>query len=142
MVDCCQKIEQIQDAPKRYNCPENNIKYGQVSYKTLLHHVKEPWRLAAKEQTYYFCEDPDCDVVYFGFDNSVICRNQLRIKIGIKTRSNDDLICYCFGVSKSEAQENARIKAFVVEQTKKSLCSCKTRNPSGKCCLKDFPKER
>jgi len=138
--DCCQTSKQIQDVPKRHNCPENNIKYGAVHYKTLLHHVKEPWRLALKEQAYYFCDDPDCDVVYFGLDNSVIFKNQLRTRIGIKTRSNDDLICYCFGVSKSEAQANGLIKAFVIEQTKKSSCACTTRNPSGKCCLEDFPK--
>jgi len=140
MSGCCQTSEQIQGAPKRYYCPKNNIKYRGVQYKTLVHHVKEPWSLAPKEQAYYFCDDPDCDVVYFGLDNSVILRNQLRTKIGIKTRSNDDLVCYCFGVSKLEAQANDQVKAFVIEQTKKSLCSCPTRNPSGKCCLKDFPK--
>jgi hypothetical protein len=28
----------------------------------------------------------------------------------------------------------------VMAQTKAGLCSCDTSNPSGRCCLKDFPK--
>jgi len=104
--------------------------------------IKEPWNLTFKQQTYYFCSDPDCDVVYFGSDNSSIHKDQLRTKVGIKETSDDALICYCFDVSRTTAQANekAKAKAFVIEQTKKLLCSCTAHNPSGKCCLKDFPK--
>jgi len=137
MSDCCSKQNQ---KAKRHICPENNKEYGEVAFKTLLHHVKEPWNLALKNQTYYFCSAPDCDVVYFGSDNSTIHKDQLRTKVGIKENSDDALICYCFGVSKAEAQDNEQAKVFVIEQTKNSLCSCTTHNPSGKCCLKDFPK--
>jgi len=142
MSDCCSKSNQ---KFKRQPCPENNKEYGEVPFKTILHHLKTPWDLALKEQIYYFCSDPDCGVVYFGEDNSIIHKNQLRTKVGVKETSDDALICYCFDVSRATAQinvlANKKAKAFVVEQTKKSLCSCTTRNPSGKCCLKDFPKQ-
>lgn len=140
MSDCCSKGNKNQQNPKRHRCPQSNTECGEVPYKTILHHVKEPWDLTLKQQTYYFCGDPDCDVVYFGFDNSTILKDQLRTKVGIKETSDDALICYCFDVSKATAQVNEKAKAFVIEQTKKSLCSCTTHNPSGKCCLKDFPK--
>jgi len=137
MSDCCSKNKQ---KPKRHTCPESNKEYGEVPYKTILHHLKTPWNLALKEQGYYFCSATDCDVVYFGEDNSTIHKDQLRTKVGIKETSDDALICYCFDISRAAAQADKKIKAFVVEQTKKSLCSCTTHNPSGKCCLKDFPK--
>ncbi len=144
MSNCCSKSNQNQQKLKRHRCPENDKEYGEVPYKTLLHHVKEPWNLALKEQAYYFCSAPDCNVVYFGSDNSTIHKDQLRAKVGIKETSDDALICYCFDVSRATARMDAlsenKAKTFVIEQTKKSLCSCATHNPSGKCCLKDFPK--
>jgi len=137
MSNCCSKNS---PASQRHTCPENSQEYGKVPYKTILHHVKAPWNLALKEQAYYFCSDPGCDVVYFGSDDSTIHKEQLRTRVGIKERSNDALICYCFGVSKAVALADEKVKAFVIEQTRRSLCSCTTRNPSGKCCLKNFPK--
>lgn len=140
MSDCCSSCNDTSQHPKRHVCPENGKQFLEVPYSTVLLHVKEPWKLTPKEQAYYFCDDPACDVVYFGYDNSTIHKDQLRTKVGIKETSDDALICYCFDVSKSEAQKNDQVKAFVIEQTKHSLCSCTTQNPSGRCCLKDFPK--
>jgi len=127
-------------SPKYHTCPASNNECGEVPYKTILHHLKTPWNRTLKEQIYYFCSDPDCDIVYFTYDNFIINKNQLRIKVGVKEHADDALICYCFDVSRATAQTNKQVKAFVIEQTKKSLCSCTTRNPSGKCCLKDFPR--
>jgi hypothetical protein len=140
MSDCCSSSKKVSQSPKRHVCPENNKQFIAVPYSTVLHHVKDPWKLTPKEQAYYFCDDPDCDVVYFGYDNSIIRKDQLCTKIGIKESSGDALVCYCFGVSNSEAKKDDQAKAFVIEQTKQSLCSCSTYNPSGRCCLKDFPK--
>lgn len=60
--------------------------------------------------------------------------------IGVKEASDDTLLCYCFGVSKKDFQSDLAIREFVVGQTKAGLCSCETSNPSGRCCLKNFPK--
>jgi len=139
MSDCCTTNEKDQQTPTRYSCPQCNLLFGTVPFKTILHHIKTPWELSLKDQTYYFCGNPLCDVVYYGFDGLTLHKNQLRTKVGIKESSEEVLICYCFGVSKSEARVNNQAKAFVTEQTKNSLCSCATHNPSGKCCLKDFP---
>jgi len=140
MSDCCSSNNENLKTPKQHTCPKDNTKGRAVSYKTILHHVKEPWALKSKEQSFYFCNSPDCDVVYFGFNNSMIKKDQLRTRVGIKETAKDALVCYCFGVTKSEAQKNEQVKAFVIEQTKHSLCSCATYNPSGKCCLRDFPR--
>ena len=140
MSDCCSLKKQVAQHPKRHVCPKNGKQYLEVPYGTVLHHAKTPWKLAPKEQAYYFCDDPNCDVVYFGSDDSAIRKDQLRTKVGVKETSDEVLICYCFGVSKSQAKSDKQAKAFVIAQTKRSLCSCTSFNPSGRCCLKDFPK--
>jgi YHS domain-containing protein len=138
MTDCC---ESSCNPPRKFRCPVNGKEYGSVSVKTILHHINEPWKSVLESKAYYFCSDAKCDVVYFGQDNSVIKKNELRSKVGIKQNIPGRTICYCFGVSYSAAKENNTIVNFVKDKTKKALCSCETSNPSGQCCLKDFPKQ-
>ena len=140
MSDCCPSQPISNQKSKRHCCPENGKQYLEVPYRTVLHHVKEPWELALKEQRYYFCDDINCEVVYFGFDDTCITKSMLRTRVGVKETADDALICYCFGVTKGESVTNKQAKAFVVEQTRNGTCSCETMNPSGRCCLKDFPK--
>jgi len=138
MSKCCTPAEKTND--KQHTCPANGRQYHQAPYSTVLHHIKQPWLNAPKEQKYYFCDDPECDIVYFGIDNSTIRKSMLRHKVGIKETSMDTLICYCFDVTKADAETHKDAKKFVIEQTKNTKCACETRNPSGRCCLKDFPK--
>jgi hypothetical protein len=69
--------------------------------------------------------------VYFAQGNTVINSSELRTIVGIKAKTKDALICYCFGVSINEARHNPEAKAFVIEQTCQHSCACATRNPSG-----------
>lgn len=140
MPECCNPSDNMKSPPKTYRCPVNGREYGTVSAKTIMHHIKQPWNWPQKEQGYYFCEDPECEVVYFGEDDSTIVKHALRTPVGIKEPSPQALICYCFGVHLDEAGTDPEAKAFVVEQTKSQTCACEIRNPSGKCCLKDFPR--
>ena len=140
MSDCCSTSGSESHSPRKHRCPVNGKEYGEVSSTTIVHHVKEPWNWKEKDQGYYFCDDPDCDVVYFGQDNSIIDKQNLRTPIGVKQKSDDSLVCYCFGVNRREASSNLKAKAFVVKNTRIHKCACEVRNPSGKCCLKDFPK--
>ena len=139
MSDCCPTSCTQAEFPKRHACPVNGKAYGLVSAVTIRHHIKAPWQWQARDQGYYFCSDPDCPVVYFGQDGSVIEKRSVRTQIGVKDKSDNALVCYCYGVTKSEAQSNPLVRQFVMEQTKQRQCACETRNPSGKCCLADFP---
>lgn len=147
MSDCCSNKsscdnkKEIKSFPRKFACPENSKDYIGVSHKTIIHHIKSPWDKELSEEQYYFCDDPECDVVYFGLEGSLINKSELRTAVGVKEKDNDALICYCFGVSKAAAKQEPEIKAYVIEKTKESLCSCDIRNPSGRCCLKDFPKQ-
>ena len=143
MNDCCNTKEMAAEEmheshAEKHACPANGRTYASVKRKTLLHHILYPWQKTITEQQYYFCTDPDCDVVYYGDDDSVILTDELRTTVWQKSKDKRDTICYCFGITKALARmEN--IKKFVIQQTKDSLCSCETSNPSGRCCLKDFP---
>ena len=141
MGDCCSSTSCATNSPPpKAKCPVNGKEYSPVSPTTIKHHIAEPWNWFTKTQGYYFCDDPDCDVVYFGEDSSLIRKSDLRTEVGVKGKSPDRLICYCFGVSMSQANSDSNIKSFVMQETKEHTCACETRNPSGKCCLKDFPK--
>lgn len=141
MSDCCSTSSRANSAPRKYQCPVNGKEYSSVSSTTIMHHIKQPWDWVTKDQGYYFCDDPECEVVYFGQDNSVIERKALRTEVGVKQKSTNALLCYCFGLNKSDAATHPEAKAFIVRKTKEHTCACEIRNPSGKCCLKDFPKK-
>jgi hypothetical protein len=139
LSDCCSPKEAMGPAMKR-KCPVDGKSNSAVPLMTILHHIKDPWNWNHAEQNYYFCSDPECDVVYFGEDGSTVKKCDLRTPVGIKEKSGSAIICYCFGVTRDEAGRSTQAMEFVVEKTKEHACACKTRNPSGKCCLKDFPK--
>jgi len=128
----------MEDFPSKGKCPVNSKLYSSVPRETITKHIKNPWNWQDKKQGYYFCDDSDCDVVYFGQDGSIITREQLRTKVGIKEKSQKFLLCYCYGVMVNDVNPN--VKTFVIEKTKNNECACESMNPSGRCCLKDFPK--
>ena len=140
MSDCCSTSCDTAAPPKKYLCPANGKAYHAVSSTTILHHIKEPWGWNHREQGYYFCDDPQCEIAYFGEDNSVIKKSALRTIVGIKENSSSRLICYCFGITMDQAEGNSEMKEFVIRETKEHTCACDIRNPSGRCCLKDFSK--
>ncbi len=128
--------------PQKRRCPINGTECAEVPTRTVAHHIKEPWNWTPTAERFYFCDDPDCDAVYFGDDGSVVPKSMLRTRAGAKERDGDSLLCHCFGVSRADFDKDPSIRDFVVEQTKAGRCSCETSNPSGRCCLKDFPKPK
>lgn len=139
MSDCCSQSSPGNKSPRKRECPVNHRDYIRVPVKTILHHLKQSWKNTLKEQAYYYCDDPDCEVVYFGEDNSVIKKSELRTLITAKEKDQHAFICHCFGVSLQDVTLNPEIKEFILQQTRAGNCSCETSNPAGRCCLKDFP---
>jgi hypothetical protein len=140
MNDCCSSSSCDNTHPKKHRCPSNGHEYSEVPVRTIIHHIKEAWTWQPTGDRYFFCDDPACEVVYFGDDDSVILRSRMRTCEGAKGLSDNSLLCYCFGVTQADFHANPATKDFVVAQTKAGLCSCDTSNPSGRCCLKDFPR--
>ena len=139
MSSCCGNAQKTRTQKNRHACPVNGKEYVEVPVSTIIHHIIEPWNWNDGGESFYFCDDPDCKVVYFSASNKVITQDQLRTHVGQKDSSGMATLCYCFGVSREDYMKDPRVKAYVLDQTKKQACSCDSRNPSGRCCLKDFP---
>jgi hypothetical protein len=140
MSNGCDTCSETSEA-KTGICPANGRSYSAVPFETLLHQLSKPWASEVREQAYYFCTDPECDVVYFGADRKTFRRHELRFEVGQKSRQVDRPVCYCFDISQADIERDGeRTRSFVVERTRDGSCDCKIRNPSGQCCLKDFPK--
>jgi len=140
MSDCCSSTSARSGKKDTHACPVDGQEYSAVSEQTLLQHIREPWNWQA--QPMYFCSNPDCPVIYFGKDGSLLTQDDVRTDVGIKDASDQATLCYCFGICRGEATKNPHLKDFVVEKTREKLCACEIRNPSGKCCLKYFPSSR
>ncbi len=138
--NCCFQSGYEEALAKKRVCPLNGIAYNEVPARTIAYHIKDAWDWRPTSGRYYFCDDPECDVVYFGEDGSTLVKSQLRTRVGVKEACDDGLLCYCFGVTTGDFQRHGVTRDYVMAQTKAGLCSCATGNPSGRCCLKDFPK--
>jgi len=122
MTNCFHPSNNTQSRPTSHKCPVNGKSYKSVSLTTILHHINDPWSWQSKDQCYYFCDDPNCEVVYFGEDDSTISKASLRTEVGIKENNDSSLICYCFGVTKAASSSQA-IKAFVIKNIKDNTCT-------------------
>ena len=138
MSDCCNN--EVVKPAKTAICPVNGQAYKSIARKTLLHQVSKPWQRNLN-QDYYYCSDPDCDVIYFSNQGDVLVSDDMRQSHSRESTGAEASVCYCFDVTsadiRSEASKN-RIRNYIIEQTKKQLCECSVRNPSGSCCLKDI----
>ncbi len=141
MNSCCSaSADKIRPSSAKHHCPVCSRECSEVSVRTITLHLKEPWRWQGVAEHYYFCDAPACDVVYFGSDDSVVSQPQLRTSVGIKAQSDDALLCYCYGVTYADFNRTPEVRDYVAAQTKAGACACESSNPSGRCCLKDFPK--
>ena len=127
-------------SPKKAVCPVNGQTYAQIAMKTVLHHITKPWQRQLAEQGYYFCDDPDCKVVYFGEDETLFTVADVRTTVGLKSNKADRPICYCFDVTQRDLESQLETcRHFIIEKTKTKTCDCEIRNPAGRCCLRDLP---
>ncbi|BBP00636.1 putative iron-sulfur cluster-binding metallochaperone [Sulfuriferula nivalis] len=134
MSECC-----ATSRSHKLDCPYCQQPCSAVGVETLCYHLKQPWQWQANEHvSYYFCDHKDCAVIYFSDKGETWQQAELRTHVGVKQPEPDALVCYCFGVHYAEA--NVAARDYVIAQTKSGSCACTTHNPSGRCCLKDFPR--
>ena len=70
MNSCCSASGCDNKHPRKHRCPVNSREYAEVSGRTIAHHIKESWGWVSTAERYYFCDDSECDVAYFGDDDS------------------------------------------------------------------------
>jgi hypothetical protein len=93
-------------------------------------------------QAYRFCQEPDCDIVYFDREaDSVFEKRDLEVRVGQK--ESDDLIpiCYCFDITEADLRKgisaagDTDIPAMITAEVRAGHCACEVKNPQGSCCL-------
>ena len=146
MSSCCDSPSGVKHQ-KKMLCPECCENQNLVLYQTLLHQLRHPsCKQLNEDSAYYFCKNQNCDVVYFNTEETMFKQEDLRWEVGQKLTSTSKVICYCFDVTYCEVSKeferdgSSKTKEFVIAQTKARNCACEIRNPSGRCCLADFPK--
>ncbi|GIW98325.1 MAG: hypothetical protein KatS3mg111_1658 [Pirellulaceae bacterium] len=146
------------------HCPECGHKGRRVAEVTLAALLQPPWAAefarasedccgqtggepigcapAPRETPWRFCDSPDCDVVYYSIRTGrTFTGSQLRVPVGVKERTGDRPLCYCFGHSiasiKDELRRTGTTTALedIRDKMKRIGCHCPTSNPSGACCL-------
>ena len=92
-------------------------------------------------QAFRLCRNPNCEVVYYGEEGTILKISDLRVQPDFKTQSKEGILCYCFQLRRCDVQ--AELQRFgrtniierITSEVKAGNCACEVRNPSGKCCL-------
>ena len=122
-------------------CPECGITGKPVGRVTLEALLKSKNRNRIDGEGYRFCAEPGCGTVYFDSNSpSSFTRDDLTVPVGRKETSGPRPICYCFGFSIEQIEEEIRATGQCgvedrIRARMKSGCDCETKNPQGSCCL-------
>jgi hypothetical protein len=109
--------------------------------------VRPEYKQSLTSVPYYFCDSPDCNVVYVPeCTEPVITKNGLRVRVGFKEKDDPIPLCYCFDFDKKAILEDVCSKGstdipkIITQGIKAGQCRCQVTNPSGNCCLGDIYK--
>lgn len=138
MGGCC-AVEHAGTPPV---CPINGQPARPVGRKTLESLLKPETKATLTMQPYYFCEAPDCDVVYVSaLADHLITKDKLTVRVGLKETEDPVPLCYCFGYDRKAIREDIKAKGItdipqiITARVKAGECRCEETNPSGGCCL-------
>ena len=137
---CC-AIAHLEEPP---NCPTNGRRTKPVPRSTVELLTRPEIRASLVPQPYYFCDAPDCDVVYVSaLGDHLVTKDQLTVRVGIKEIEDPIPLCYCFGFDRRGVRAEVSrtgdtdIKKVITSRVKAGECRCEEANPSGSCCLGD-----
>ncbi len=132
------------EIPTMTLCPECDGPMGPVAVKTLKHLLKYELARALQPGTFRHCANPDCDLVYarLAEDTSserpdeVFRRDDIKECAEPHATGRDRLVCYCFGYTVGEIQDDAvsganSVPAAIASEVRAGNCACEVKNPSG-----------
>jgi len=141
--ECCLITEKT-EAPPRAACPVSGTLSRKVQRRTLEHLLKPERVGSIANVQYYYCADPNCNVVYFSsHDVPNFTIDDVSIKVLPKDKGDDVNVCYCFdwtrGRIKDEIARTGKSTAStqIAREVKAGNCSCDIKNPKGECCMGD-----
>ncbi len=142
MSDCSSTNANSCSGPGIMACPANGARSRKVDTLTVKSLVRTlPLEMPSAQ--YYFCEAPDCDVVYFASHPKapIFSRADLLITVGAKQSAPPIPLCYCFGFTQQNIEDELAVtgRSTIAENIRAEIkagnCACEVKNPSGKCCL-------
>ena len=144
MSDCCSVNSKTPTSPAVMACPVNGARSKQVDMLTVKSLVRK-LPLEMPDTQYYFCDAPDCEVVYFALDAEAprFRREDLVVRVGAKEAVDPVPLCYCFGFTRRDVSDEIRstgkstVAMRIAAEVEAGRCACEMKNPSGKCCLGD-----
>src|SRR6266478_5974140 len=103
MSDCCSVNSNSGRAPAVMACPANGARSKRVDALTVKSLVRK-LPLGMPNTQYYFCDAPDCELVYFALDAEAprFRREDLVVRVGAKETADPIPICYCFGFTRQD----------------------------------------
>jgi Zinc binding domain len=126
---------------KSDRCLTCNQQARPVSRKTVLLMLKPELLEQATSVGYRLCGTKDCPVVYFADESRHFRVDDLRVRVGLKVKSDPIPLCYCFGFDEAHLRDEITVKGCttiperISKLIREGLCTCDTRNPAGVCCL-------
>lgn len=127
-------------------CPVGGSRGKPVPLVTLRSLVRPEHSAIVEGREWFFCDLPDCDVVYFTRDGRTLEKEALKVRVGLKEKDAPRPVCYCFGHSVESLREEigrtgrCTAAASIKEKIEAGECRCEILNPKGTCCLGDINK--
>ena len=125
------------------SCGQRGVVVDAITPKHTLKGAKRKEVVA--NATYCFCENPECDLVYYrvgsgqGFSTADLIN-----RVTLKDEHPDTRLCYCFKISKGEVLARKErdgmvdVGALFRERKGDKACFCDKSNPRGACCTGDI----
>lgn len=140
---CC-LVTDVTPAPARAECPVSKKPSRKVQKRTLQHLLKPEKVDSIHNVQYYYCADPNCNVVYFSNENvPFFTVNDVAVKVLTKDKGDDVNVCYCFNWTRDRIKEEitasrqSTASLQIAKEVKAGNCACDIKNPKGECCLGD-----
>ena len=141
--DCCLPTE-VSETPRNAECPHSGTASGKIQRLTVEHMVKAELIGSISDSQYYYCDAPDCTVVYFTQNGSgTFTKGDLQVEVFNKDIGEDVNVCYCFDWTRKRLTDQIKStgSSTALEEIREKVnadnCVCEIKNPKGICCLGD-----
>lgn len=125
-------------------CPQCGGVLNPVEVKTVKHLLKYDLARSLQSGRFWHCANPDCDAVYVRFagespgdrPDEIFRRDDIKECAQPDATGRDRLVCYCFGYTVGEIQDDAAsgassVPAAIAAEVRAGNCACEVKNPAG-----------
>ena len=138
MDDCCTPPSRNAPTSECPTCGTPGKAVKVITLKALL--VPQALATLAPRESYRFCPEAGCEVVYFG-NSGVYRQADVKVPVYQKDPGPEVPVCYCFGHPRAELTRALEtgggplLERSIREHIAAGRCGCEVNNPQGSCCL-------